>query len=193
MVFGRDIMNHKYKLSGLLLVVALLALPGLTFADTVTISLTSLGTAVDASQTNITGNPTIAIAPNQNWATALPGSSWVSFGPTGDTSASGFFVVPNNTSVDFYDTFDLPGTPTGGTLSVMADDSAAVFLKGHQLIAEAPTAGNTYSPYCSDFGIGCLSPTTLDLTPYLQTGSNTLDFQVWQRGDPRLGWTTAVR
>jgi PEP-CTERM motif len=177
----------KLKLGGLLLVMAILAFPGLIFADTLTVSLASVGTASDPNQTNSTGNPTIAIAPNQYWAAALPGSSWVSFGSTGDTSAPGFFVVPNNTSVNFLDSFNLNGAPTGGTLSLMADDSAAVFLNGHQLIAEATTVDNTYSPHCSNFDIGCLSPTTLDLSPYLQTGLNTLEFQVWQRGGSSFG------
>ena len=120
-------------------------------ADSVTISLASAGTAADSGQSNSDGN-TIAIAPNVTWAAALPGSSWVSFGLTGDPSAPGFFVVPNGTVVSFFDTFTLPGVATGGTLTVMADDSAAVFLNGVSLIAEATSVGNAYNT-CSNFGI----------------------------------------
>lgn len=110
-------MMRRHKLCGMLVVVALLALPGLTFADTVTISLASFGTAADAKQTNSMGDA-VQVAPNASWAAALPGSSWVSYASTGDTSAAGFFVVPNNTSMDFYNTFTLAGTPTGATLTV---------------------------------------------------------------------------
>jgi hypothetical protein len=152
-------------------------------ADTI---VASAGTAADSGQYNSDG-ATIAIAPNSAWATALPGSSWVSFGSTGDTSAPGFFVVPNGTIVDFYDTFTVPGTPTGGTLTVMADDSAAVLLNGVVLMVEATSVGNTYGT-CSDFGIGCVHPTILDLpASLLVTGSNTLEFEVAQRDGSSFG------
>lgn len=155
-------------------------------ADTIDISLASVGSAADSGQFNSTGD-TIAIAPNAAWATALPGSSWVSFGSTGDTSAPGFFVVPNGTVISFFDVFTVAGVATGGTLSVMADDSAAVLLNGVSLMAEATSVGNTYST-CSDFGIGCVSPVTIDLpASLLQTGVNTLEFQVAQRDGSSFG------
>jgi hypothetical protein len=155
-------------------------------ADSVTIGLASAGTAADSGQFNSDGN-TIAIAPNAAWAAALPGSSWVSFGLTGDTSAPGFFVVPNGTVVSFLDTFTVPGVATGGTLTVMADDSAAVFLNGVSLIAEATSVGNAYNT-CSNFGIGCVQATTIDLPGSLfTTGSNTLEFQVAQRAGSSFG------
>jgi hypothetical protein len=154
-------------------------------ADSV-ISLASTSTLIDSGQYNSSGN-TIAIAPNAAWAAALPGSSWVSFASTGDTAAPGFFVVPNGTVVSFFDVFTLPGIATSGTLTVMADDSAAVLLNGVVLMAEADSAGNTYAT-CSDFGIGCVRPTTIDLpASLLQTGSNTLEFQVAQRDGSSLG------
>ena len=131
--------------------------------------------------------PPIVIAPNTAWASALPGSSWVSFGLTGDTSNPGFFVVPNGTVVSFFDVFNVPGTPTGGTLTVMADDSATVLLNGVVLMAEATSVGNNYAT-CSDFGIGCVRPTVLDLpASLLQTGSNTLEFEVAQRAGSSFG------
>ena len=155
-------------------------------ADGVNIDLASAGSAADSGQSNSNG-ATIAIAPNALWSAALPGSSWVSFGSTGDTSATGFFVVPNGTVVDFFEVFDVPGVATGGTLTVMADDSATVLLNGATLIAEATPVGNTYAT-CSDFGIGCITPTTINLPESLfQTGLNTLEFQVVQEAGSSFG------
>jgi hypothetical protein len=151
-----------------------------------TIQLDSTGTAADAGQYNSNGN-TIAIAPNSAWAAALPSSSWVSFGQTGDTSNPGFLVVPNGTVVSFFDVFNLSGIPSGGKITVMADDAATVILNGVTLMAEGPTSGNTYK-ICSDFGIGCRAPTVIDLPASdLHKGSNTLDFEVAQRNGASFG------
>jgi hypothetical protein len=153
-------------------------------ADTIT--LASTGTSADAGQTNSMG-ATIAIVPNSSWAAALPGSSWVSFAQTSSASAPGYVQVANGTVVDFYDTFTISGTPSGGTLTVMGDDSAAVLLNGTQLIAEASPIGNTYRA-CSDFGIGCLMPTTITIPASdLQNGANTLEFEVGQRNGYSFG------
>jgi hypothetical protein len=154
-----------------------------TQADT--ISLASVGTAADPSQTNTNGN-TIAIAPFRLWAPALPGSSWVSFASTGKLGP-GFHLVKNGTVASFIDVFDLSGTPKGGTLSVMADDSAAVLLNGSLLAREGSGAGNRYFR-CSDFGIGCLKPTNISLPGSdLHTGLNTLVFEVAQRNGVSYG------
>jgi hypothetical protein len=153
-------------------------------ADSI-VTLASASTAVDSSQTNSNG-ANVAITKNSAWADALPGSSWVSFASTGDTSASNFVTVANGTVVSFFDTFTVAGPATSGTLSVMADDSATVFLNGVQLIGET-LANNTYA-ICSDFGVGCLQPTILDLpVSLLKTGSNTLEFEVAQRGGSSFG------
>src|SRR5271167_3918431 len=163
-------MLKKYHVCVALLLLLSLSLAAKINADTV--PLASSGTAIDSGQSNSSGN-TIAVAPNPAWAAPLSGSSWVSFGLTGDPSTPGFFVVPNGTIVSFLDVFNISGTPTGGTISVMADDSATVILNGVTLMAEGSMAGNTYAT-CSDFGIGCLVPTIINLpTSALQTGSNT--------------------
>jgi hypothetical protein len=154
-------------------------------ADSI-VSVASLGTSADSGESNSMG-ATIAISPNTGWATALTGSSWVSFANTGNTSAPGFVTVPNGTVVSFFDTFYIAGTPTGGTITVMADDSAAVLLNGVNLMSEASATGNTYTT-CSNFGIGCLSPTTITIPASdLQTGSNTLEFDVAQRAGYSFG------
>ncbi len=154
-------------------------------ADSI-ISVASLGTATDSGESNSMGS-TIAISPNTSWATALPGSSWVSFANTGNTSAPGFVTVANGTVVSFLNTFNIGGTPTGGTITVMADDSAAVSLNGVSLMSEASSTGNTYTT-CSNFGIGCVTPTMITIPASdLQTGSNTLEFDVAQRAGYSFG------
>ena len=164
-----------------LAVFLLLAVVAAAGAKADSITLASVGTTVNPSQTNSNG-ATIPVTPNSDWAPALTGSSWVSFESTGDVNAPGFTVLPNGTVVSFFDTFNIAGTPTGGTITVMADDSTAVILNGVTIFAEAPQAGNTYS-ICSDVGIGCLASTAVPITlpaNLLDSGSNTLEFDVAQ-------------
>jgi hypothetical protein len=170
-----------------LLIVVFLGAAVAVRADSTTIGLASLGTSADSGQMNSLGS-TVAIAPHPGWAPALPGSSWVSFGVTGNPTAPGYFVVPNGTVVAFNQNFFIPGTVDSGWLTVMGDDSLAVLLNGNTLLLEAPSSGNTYAT-CSDFGAGCLPSTqvTLNLTPYLKTGDNTLQFLVAQRAGASFG------
>jgi hypothetical protein len=149
-------------------------------AQAASISFSSVGTATDPNQTNSTGMNTIPIAKHPGWANALPDSQWVSYRITGDTSAPGFYEVPNGTIVVFTQTFFITGPQLTGFINVMADDSTSVILNGMVLMTEASQTGNTYLT-CSDFPIGCLSPTSVDLTPALHSGLNTLQFEVAQR------------
>jgi MYXO-CTERM domain-containing protein len=151
-------------------------------ADTIT--LASTGTSADAGQTNSMG-ATVTVTPDPAWLSALPGSSWVSFAATTDSSA-GFVAVPNGTVVNFYDTFNVSGTPTSGSITVMADDSATILLNGVALAT--PTQPSGTSPSCWAFSSGCLSPTTISLpTTLLHAGVNTLDFEVVQLGGASFG------
>jgi hypothetical protein len=146
-----------------------------------TVTLASVGTATDAGQTNAMG-ATMAIAPDPLWAGPMAGSSWVSYTTSTPMYGSNFVVVPNGTVIDFSDTFMLDGTPTGGTLSIMADDTTTVWLNGNMLVNNASTSNNTYAT-CSDFAIGCLPGTTLTINlpaSMLVDGQNTLDFGVMQ-------------
>ena len=54
------------------------------------------------------------------------------------------------------------------------------------MIAEAPTTNNTYNT-CSDFDIGCKGAYVIDLTNYLLTGNNVLQFDVAQRAGSSYG------
>ena len=130
------------------------------------------------------------ISSNPAWASALPGSSWISFTNTGNPSSAGFYTVPNGTSVTFTQTFTLDGTVTGATLNVLADDTTAVILNGVTIYSAA--LGGSY-PTCSSQPIGCLTSTEgvftfSNLAPYLNpNGVNTLQFVVYQEAGSSYG------
>ena len=126
---------------------------------------------------------------NFAWAGPLAGSSWISFANTGDPSAPGFTVLPNGTAVSFTDTFNLTGTITNANLNVLADDTASVWLNGVELASG--NLGGSY-PTCSSLPIGCLTSTMgsfdfAQLQPYLQDGTNTLSFVVYQEAGSSYG------
>ena len=133
---------------------------------------------------------TVNISSNPAWASALPGSNWISFTDTGNPSDPSFYTVPNNTSVTFTQTFNLNGTVTGATLSVLADDTTAVILNGVTIYNAA--LGGSY-PTCSSKPIGCLINTEgvftfSNLAPYLNdNGVNTLQFVVYQEAGSSYG------
>jgi hypothetical protein len=156
------------------------------------IIIASNGFAVDHNETNnsctlaLSGcGSTIVITKNSAWFGPLAGSDWVSYNDTG----AGSFIVANGTVVRFQDTFFIPGSTAAGWsgfLTVMADDSTAVWLNGHLLMAEA--GANAYTA-CSNEPIGCLDTTkaTISLNAWMQAGTNTLWFDVAQRNGASYG------
>ena len=171
-------------LKKLALVVALSGCLMVVKADTVT--------SINSSASETTNNsafPTQNITPHPAWAGPFAGSSWVSFANTGDPSAPGFVTVPNGTLVFFSDTFNLSGPLSAASLTVLADDTTSVWVNGTQIFA-----ANLIGPYptCSATPIGCLTSTegifTLaDLQPFLNVGSNTISFGVYQGGGSSYG------
>jgi PEP-CTERM motif len=157
----------------------------LVVAQADNVSLVSSATTT----TNSTASPTQNIDTNPLWAGPLAGSSWVSFASTGNPSDSGFVAVPNGTAVTFTDTFSLSGTIQSAYLNVLADDTASVWVNGTELMA-----ANLTGPYpvCAATGIGCLATTegmftNSQLAPYLQDGTNTVQFTVYQEGGGPYG------
>jgi hypothetical protein len=145
--------------------------------------------ASSTGTTNSSSSATQVISPNPAWAAPLAGSSWISFANTGDPSVPGFIVVPNGTAVTFTQTFNLVGTITGANLDVLADDTTSVWLNGTELASG--NLGGSY-PTCSSLPIGCLTSTMgvfnfTELQPYLQDGSNTLSFVVYQEAGSSYG------
>jgi hypothetical protein len=135
-------------------------------ADTIT--LASLGTASDPDQTNSMGQ-TFQSKLDPNWAPAFAGSKWVSYrSNTGNYYDPDYYMVPGNTVVTFYDKFTIAGTPTSGSLQVMADNFIDVYLND-QLVRQSPRTGWEHQ-----------SAINLTLTPFLTTGENRLKFVVTQ-------------
>ncbi len=158
-------------------------------ADTFIASDAANTTNDSGTQGLVNAGPTQDIAQHPAWAAPLPGSSWISYAVTGDPSLSNYYVVPNGTSVTFSQTFNLDSPATGGTLSVMADDTTSVILNNVTIYAAA--LGGSY-PTCSSQPIGCLTSTaaTIDLSAFLNdfnTGLNTISFQVYQEAGASFG------
>jgi hypothetical protein len=149
----------------------------------------STSVASSTATTNSTSSATQVISPNPAWAAPLPGSSWISYTNTGNPSSAGFVVVANGTAVTFTQTFNLSGIITGANLDVLADDTASVWLNGVELASG--NLGGSY-PTCSSLPIGCLTSTMgvfnfAQLQPYLQDGTNTLSFVVYQEAGSSYG------
>jgi hypothetical protein len=131
------------------------------------------------STVNSGSTSTFNISPGTVWHAALPNSSYVSFNAaTGPTSS---LVAPNGDYI-YTTTFTLAAADAAdvATLSLLADDTASVFLN-NTLIQQAAGPmgpGNTYAK-CSDSGVNCITPFTFNFTG-LQAGLNTLTFDVKQ-------------
>lgn len=128
------------------------------------------------------------ITPHPSWAPALEGSQWISIAQTGWPIAT---WLPNGTVVSFSEVFRLDSMPSFATVSFAADDSAALWLNGALVTAEAPQAGNGYT-VCSDIAPTCTGHTTVDVLPWLTVGENVLRFDVAQRGSWSFGLNYAV-
>lgn len=118
--------------------------------------------------------PTYNLPNTAPWANALGNSSWISFNP--NTYPFGSVIAPNATytyTTTFFDA--LPGS-SSGMITVMADDTASVYLNG-TLVAAA--AMNSPAGNCTVGGPNCRVPTTFTLTGFV-AGLNTLTFNVSQ-------------
>jgi hypothetical protein len=145
-----------------------------------------------AFDTNNSGHATVDLSgllhPNPGWAAALPGSDWISYGPTGDRRDPGYFSPPDGTDVTFTATFTLNGIITGANLLVLADDPLSVTLNGHPLMSiDLPGA-----PPCAKKPGSCaISKERVlifaTLAPYLVDGTNTLSFGVVQVAGSSFG------
>jgi len=132
---------------------------------------TSTGTGGDC----LASGSTVTITPVSAWASALPGSAWISCAQTGNNGVS----IPNGAIVTINEAFTVPTgeAGTGGTVDVFADDTAAVYLDGTQLIAPDLAPGSTCAPGI----IGCTTPHMGVITlPSGLTGANTFTVAFYQ-------------
>jgi PEP-CTERM motif len=135
----------------------------------------------------LTGVATISLTTGLSpWSTAIPGSNWVSQvispgvgGNPGGAPATGN-LIPDG--LYFYtDSFMTTGGTYTGTLSVMADDTVAVYLNG-QLLLSAPGVGG--DGLCSSNLPSCTIPDPIGLgsgsNGFNNNGNNVLTFVVEQ-------------
>jgi hypothetical protein len=129
------------------------------------------------SQVNNSSSSTFNINPGSTWHAPIGSSSWISFNAsTGPTSS---YVAPNGTYV-YNTTFSLPSATYSGTMTVLADDTVAIYLNGNLILQSAGPMGpgNSYAQ-CSDVAPNCLTPLTFNFTGFT-AGVNDLTFDVKQ-------------
>jgi hypothetical protein len=131
------------------------------------------------STVNNGSTSTFDISAGSTWHAPTGNSSYVSFNAaTGPTSG---LVVPNG-DYHYNTTFTISPTDVSdiGTLTVLADDTVAVFLNNSLILASAGPMGpgNSYAK-CSDVGPNCITPLTFTFTG-LAAGLNQLEFDVKQ-------------
>lgn len=120
---------------------------------------------------------TYSISPGTTWAPALPGSTWVSYdpnsGPTGGETtfdANGYYT--------YFTSFNY-GFSSAVSLTLAADDTAAVFVNGVLLSPEGAIGGDSH---CSDNIPDCRVGGGETLNFDLVAGFNEVSFVVFQSG-----------
>jgi PEP-CTERM motif len=129
------------------------------------------------------------VSPGGIWAAPFAGTTWVSYDPNsgpGETEpvfdANGFYTYATN--------FTTTGGGWGGSVTVAADDTVAVFLNGVQISNFGTIGGDTMCadgpPNCRD---GQSSTITLgsSLPEFNNDGFNLLEFVVDQSGSHNQG------
>lgn len=135
------------------------------------------GTAVTGTAMFSSFGSVVATVPSPAWVPAVGNSSWV--GPYADTVwPNGKPKVANGFEITYSLLFSLPEPPISGTVTILADDEASLFVNGISL-ADDLLSGPAKN--CAIDRPNCLSPLTLDITPYLTAGSNSVVATVAQR------------
>jgi PEP-CTERM motif len=152
----------------------------------------SWNTALPVVGSPLTGGTLAAtVAPGtlSPWSSAMGSSAWVSNnaqnGPGGSLGGNDDYynnLIPNGLYT-YYDNFTTTGGTYSGTLSVMADDTTAVYLNG-QLLLAAGLVGN--DGQCSAALPTCTSVDTItwgsSSNGFNSNGANQLEFVVEQTG-----------
>lgn len=179
--------NHKDKIAAGIerVATALAVIAGILFTMTITAHCAPL--VSDGDEIASVGTAQV-ITLHPSWAQPLEGTQWISIAQTGWPLAT---FIPNGTVVRFSEVFSLASMPSAAMVTFAADDSAALWLNGSLVLAEASTAGNAYT-VCSDFAPTCTAHTSVDVLPWLVAGENVLRFDVAQRGGWSYGLNYAV-
>lgn len=182
-------MNHFKVLFGVLLVALMMTLP----ASATTISFQSgdgVGEEVLVPPA-VVPQSTVLITPHPAWGT-MPAGDWVSFDQTGYQG----IVVANTNNVNnptaiFYEEFYLPYGDNSGSATFGADDTMAVYIMNSLFpVWQLLKAANwVQDGACADGPIACEQAEfeTINLTPYLAQGTNTIAMFTYQRGSGPFG------
>jgi hypothetical protein len=119
------------------------------------------------------------------WAGPIGSSSWISY----ENTAPGAIVVPNG-YYTFTTSFTTTGGPYTGSITLLADDTVAVFLNGQT--TPFVMAGNIGGDgHCSDNPPTCLTTDNVSFgsadAGFNNDGTNTLTFVVEQTGLVAMG------
>jgi hypothetical protein len=169
----------KYAISWLTILMLAVAV-----APAATLTLGSAGYQSD--QWNANG-ANIEISRSPNWTSPYNGTAWVSWAQTGNANDPNYIAVAVGTTVTFTHVFNVNGTPTGGTLRLMAADTTDVLLNGVVISNGATTFGADYYG-CGDTS-GCRFNRELNITIsawQLHSGINKFEFRV------KKGMVTAI-
>lgn len=174
------------------LVATAAALVSVSFvAQASTLTLGSWGTGdVPAGVSNTamvyggTPSTTYDLPATSPWAPALSNSSWISYNP--NTNPGGSVTAPNGIYTYTTTFTDSTGSTSGGTITVLADDTTNVLMNG---IVIAPASGAGAAAACAATTPDCTMPVTYTLTSSdFVNGLNTLSFAV----DQEFGYATGL-
>lgn len=117
------------------------------------------------------------------WPNPIANSSWVAENP--GAGPNGGYVAPNG-YYTYTTTFNANGGSYSGSLSLMADDTVAVFLNNAMtpFVLAGAIGGDGH---CADGQPNCSTVDTVSFDPTLLAGSNTLTFVVEQTGGASEG------
>lgn len=163
-------------------------------AHATTLNLASYGSTntapsgVTNTATFFLGGPGAPAGPSYNvptagiWTAPIGNSSWVSNNPN-DYPGGGSYVSNGNGYMFSSTFFDAtPGT-SSGSITVMADDTTAVYLNGTLIATAAPPAR---AAHCTMSTPNCTTPATFNLSGFV-SGTNVLTFAVNQDFDNAMG------
>ena len=157
-------------------ITVLLLAAGMLSASTITFGTGVPGTIEGNSYNGVN----VATIPASVWHIPLGTSVWESIQTDSLNPA-----IPNGEVVDFWFSFTLDGAPLSGSLGLLVDDSARVFVNGYIL---ADNLGSPQGVNCAASKPNCLQPLSLTIpTADLQLGLNRMDVFVSQDGGGQYG------
>jgi hypothetical protein len=176
------------------------------YAGTMSGTIVNVNSDLTNESNNITGTDVAIADPDPAWAPAGSSASWISYSDTGFNAclpgSSNPAPCAANTPVTgaptaiFTKDFTLPNADNSGSITIWADDTAAVYLDGILLIP----ANASLDGHCASGPVGCLAvngavfnfpgpDTYIDgmTLPVLGAGEHVLTVDAYQLGGGPFG------